>query len=138
MKTSSRSAGFLVHEAIMALALAMAVVVGAAELLSVVAHERRAAGQYALAVAEAGNLMEDIVSRPWADTTAERLESIELSDACRRCLPDARVAVDVAEEERGARRISIRIDWLRFHEEGRRGGPVRLVGWKFPDEEAAP
>lgn len=137
MKKSIRSAGFMVHEAIIALALAMAVVVGAAELLSVVVQQRRAAGQYALAVAEAGNLMEEIVSRPWGDTTTEQLKSIRLSDACRRCLPDVRLAVDVAEEE-GARRISIGIDWRRSGAESRRSNPVRLVGWKFPDEEAAP
>lgn len=121
----------------MALALAMVVVVGAAELLSVVVQQRRTAGQHALAVAEAGNLMEEIVSRPWPETTAEQLKSLQLSEACRRCLPDARLAVDVAEED-GARRIGIRIDWRRFQGESRRGRPVRLVGWKFPDEEAAP
>src|SRR3990172_7174253 len=138
---SKRSDGFVLHETIMALALAMAVVVGIAELLALVAQQRRAAGQYAVAVAEAGNLMEDLVSRPWLDTTAERLaqDPVEPSETLRRRLPEANVAVEVADEQSGVQRITVRIDWRRLHglhEEGSRCEPVRLVGWKFRDEEA--
>ena len=117
----------------MAVALAMALIVGIAQLLTMVSQQRRLARQYAVAVREAGNLMEDLVSRSWADTTAERLASVDLSEACRRCLPDASVEVNVVPESDDARRIGIRIEWLRAP--GHRGRPVCLVGWKFRHEE---
>lgn len=125
--------GFILKEAIMALALSTTLVVGAAQLLVTVAHQRRSASQYAMAVREAGNLMEDLASRPWADTTAQRLSSVQLSEECRRCLSDAKLQVDVEEESHDARRIHLAIDWCRTS--GSRGEPVRLVGWKFREQE---
>jgi uncharacterized membrane protein YccC len=130
---SPRTTGFILHEALMAVALAMALVVSIAQLLTMVSQQRRLARQYAVAVREAGNLMEDLVSRNWADTTAERLASVELSAACRRCLPDASLEVKVAPESDEVRRIGIRIEWLRAAEH--RGPPVCLVGWKFRHQE---
>ena len=136
MKNSIRPAGFILHETIMALALTLALVVGIAQLLTMVAQQRRLARQYAAAVQEAGNLMEDLVSRPWDDTTAGRLASVELSQACSRCLPDAKLAVDVEDESDDTRRISVRIEWGSAS--GRRGEPVRLVGWKSRVQEEGP
>ena len=136
MKSPIRPAGFVLHETIMAMALALALVVGVTQLLTMVAQQRRLARQHAVAVQEAGNLMEDLVSRSWAQTTAEQLASVGLSPQCSRCLPDAKLAVDVAEEDSGVKRISARIEWRRAP--GRGGQPVRLVGWKFRDEEDVP
>lgn len=136
MTKSKRPAGFILHETMMAMALTLALVVGIAQLLTMVAQQRRLARKYAVASQEAGNLMEDLVSRPWAETTAERLASVSLSPACRRCLPEAKLAVDVAGEGDDARRISVRIAWRRAS--GRAGEPVRLVGWKFRDLEEEP
>jgi len=120
----------------MAVALAFALVVGIAQLLTMVSQQRRLARQYSVAVREAGNLMEEMVSRSWADTTAERLASVDLSEACRRCLPDASVDVKMTPESDDARRISVQIKWLRAG--GPRGRPVCLVGWKFRHEEDDP
>lgn len=136
MNRPVRPAGFILHEALMAVALAMALVVGIAQLLTLVSQQRRLARQYAVAVREAGNLMEDFVSRSWVDTTPEQLASVELSEACRRCLPDASVEVNVVPESDDVRRIGIRIEWLRAP--GNRGRPVCLVGWKFRHEEDGP
>ena len=133
MRNPARPAGFILHETLMALALAMALVVGIAQLLTMVAQQRRVARQYSVAVREAGNLMEEFVSRSWPDTTAERLASADLSEACRSCLPDAGLEVAVVPESDDARRISIQIEWLRAGPH--RGRPVSLVGWKFRHEE---
>jgi len=133
MKSPPRPAGFILHEALMAVALALALVVGIAQLLTMVVQQRRLARQYSAAVREAGNLMEDFVSRSWADTTAERLASVALSEGCCRCLPEASVEVNVVAEGDDARRIAIQIEWLRAP--GHRGRPVCLVGWKFRHEE---
>jgi len=120
----------------MAVALSLALVVGIAELLNIVAAERRVARQYAAAVAEAGNLMEEIVSRPWDETSAEQVSSISLSPAASRRLPDAKLSVDSTEEEDGVRRIRVTIDWRT--PSGGRHKPVRLVGWKFRQKEDRP
>ncbi len=133
MKNPIPSAGFILHETIMAVALSLALVVSIAQLLTMVAQERRRGHQHAVAVREAGNLMEHLVSRRWSDTTAEQLASVALSQACSRCLPDAGLAVDVLDEGDDVRRIGVRIEWGGVS--GRRARSVRLVGWKFRNEE---
>jgi len=136
MKNLPRPTGFVLHETLMALALAMALVVAVAQLLTMVIQQRRWSRQYAVAVRETGNLMEDLVSRSWAETTAEKLNSVDVSPEATRCLPDASLAVEVVDEAEDRRRISLQIQWLR--PSGTRGEPVRLVGWKFRNEEDGP
>ena len=136
MKNPPRSTGFVLHETLMAMALSMALVVAVAQLLTMVVRQRRWARQYAVAVREAGNLMEDLVSRSWAETTAEKLNSVDVSSACTRCLPSVDLAVDVVDQGHDVRRISLQIEWLR--PSGNRGEPVRLVGWKFRNQEDGP
>ena len=133
MKNPIPPAGFILHETIMAVALSLALVVSIAQLLTMVAQQRRLGHQHAVAVREAGNLMEDLVSRRWSDTTAGELASVDLSPACSRSLPDAGLAVDVEDEGDDVRRISVRIEWGRAS--GRRARSVRLVGWKFRNKE---
>ena len=132
MNRSHRQAGFVLQESIMAMALSMALIVGVAELLTMVAQQRRLARQQAVAAREVGNLMEELVSRRWDDTTAVGVASAELSPQCDRCLPNAELALDVVDESDDVRRISPRIDW--GDASGGRGRSVRLVGWKFREE----
>ena len=80
--------------------------------------------------------MEDLVSRRWDDTTGEKLASVGLSEACSACLPDAELMLDVEDEGDDARRIGVRIEWRCAS--GRRGQPVRLVGWKYREQENEP
>ncbi|NUQ61604.1 MAG: hypothetical protein HUU20_03895 [Pirellulales bacterium] len=136
MKTMNHPAGFILKESIMAVALASAAVVGVAQLLATAAGQRRWANQETVAIQEAGNLMEDFVSRPWEETSAQRLASAELSRECRRCLPGAKLQVDVSDEDDRTRQIRLRIQWQR--PSGEPGEPVRLVGWKSPDAEGSP
>ncbi len=128
-----RQAGFVLQESIMAMALSMALVVGVAELLTMVAQQRRLARQQAVAVQEVGNLMEELASRGWDDTTAAAVASAELSPQCDRCLPAAELALEVEDESDNVRRISVRIDW--GDASVGRGRSVVLVGWKFRQEE---
>ncbi len=118
----------------MAVGLAMALVVGVAQLLVMAAQQRRLAGQYTAATQEAGNLMERLVSRNWSDTTTEALAAVQLSAGAGSQLPDARVSVEVAEEGEGARRITLQIQWESGAERARE--QVRLVGWKYREREA--
>ena len=128
--------GFILHEVLIAILIVLAAMVGVAQLLALVAQQRRLAQQRTAAVREAGNLMEDLASRPWAEITVERLADVRLSDACQRRLPDATLHVEVHSEDADSQRISIRIDWPTGA--GLRGEPVRLVAWRFRDEEVGP
>lgn len=116
----------------MALALAMALSVGVAQILTVVANQRHLARQRAAAVLEAGNLMEQIAARPW-EQTAPGQSPVSLSEACRQWLPGAELKLEITDEKPDARRIRIEIAW---HDPlGQRTAPVCLVGWKFPAKE---
>lgn len=120
----------------MAVALAVVAVVGAANLLGLVAQQRRTAIRRAAAEAEAANLMEDLASCRWDDITPQHAAATILSDDCRRALPDGRLRVDLVAEDQDSKRITIRIDWRTAS--GQRSEPVRLVAWKFRDPEARP
>jgi hypothetical protein len=135
-KRRGRRTGAVLHEALMAIALAVAVLAGVAQLLALVAQQRRLGEQRTVAVREASNLMEDYVSRAWDEITGEKLAKADVSEVCRRCLPEAQLHVEVSPEADDSRRISIQISWRATA--GRPGEPVRLVGWKFRDEETQP
>jgi len=129
----SKKRGVLLHEAMMAVGLSMALAVGVAQLLIMVAQQRRFARQYTVATQEVGNLMEVAASRPWNDTTSEALASIGLSEGCSTVLPEANLSVDVAEEDPGIRRITVDVEWQPALERARES--VRLVGWRYLGEE---
>jgi hypothetical protein len=136
MKISLRPAGFILHEAMMAVALSLALIACIAQVLAMVARQRVLGHQHAVALREAGNLMEDLVSRRWSETAAGQPAPADLSEACSRSLPDAVLAVEVRDDGDDVRRISVRIEWGRGS--GRAAKAVQLVGWKFRNEEQGP
>ncbi len=136
MNNRSKKRAFILHEALMAVALAMALVVGIAQLLVVVAQQRRLARQHAVATREVGNLMENLASRSWDDTTTKGLRSVELSETAGTYLPDANLSVDVTDEEAEIKRITVEIQWQIAPE--RASESVRLVGWRFLAKEDGP
>jgi Tfp pilus assembly protein PilV len=117
----------------MAVALAMAGVVGLAHLLGLVASQRRTARQQATAVREAGNLMENLATRRWAQLSPDQMAKVRLSEDCLRCLPGATLRVDVNAEDQDTKRVRVEIGWRGAS--GRRVEPVRLTAWRFRDEE---
>jgi len=134
--TSRKRRGATVTEATIAIAIAAAVLAGVAQLVALASNQRRISERRATAVREVGNLMENLMSRPWAEITPEKLAAVELSNECSENLPDARLQVEVSSEGEGdeAKRIDIQIDWRNTANQ--RGEPVRLVAWRFSDEEA--
>jgi Tfp pilus assembly protein PilV len=131
-----RRRGATLQEAIIAVTITIAVITGIAQLCAVAAVQRRVAEQRTLATWEAGNLMEDLVSRPWSEMTPEKLAAAELSDACRQNLPEAKARVEATPEGDGGEvvRLNVQIDWQNAA--GQRVKPVRLVAWRYRDEEA--
>jgi hypothetical protein len=77
--------------------------------------------------------MENLMSRPWAELTSEKLAAVELSDECSENLSDARLQVEVSSEgdDDDVKRIDIQIDWRNTANQ--RGEPVRLVAWRVSD-----
>ncbi len=136
MNMQRKKNGFILHEAMMAVGLAMALIVGATQLLLMATQQRRLARQYTIAAQEAGNLMEHVVSRAWENTTPEKLASIALPDTCTTHLPGADLSVEVADEDNATKRITIAIQWQSAHE--RAPDSVRLVGWKLLAGEDEP
>jgi Tfp pilus assembly protein PilV len=120
----------------MAVGLAMALAVGIAQLLVIVAQQRRLARQQEVATREAGNLMERVAARSWDDTTTAALESTALSENASVWLPGGEVSVDVIEEEPDVKRMTVEIRWQSGSES--RAESARLVGWKFRAQEESP
>ena len=134
--TGRQRRGATVTEATIAIAIAAAVLAGVAQLMALASHQRRISERRAMAVREAGNLMENLMSRPWAEVTSEKLAAIELSDECSENLPDARLQVEVSSEgdDDQVKRIDVQIDWRNTANQ--RGEPVRLVAWRVSDRRA--
>ena len=134
--TTRKRNGATIQEALVAILIVAAVLLGVAQLLAMVASQQRNAQQRSLAAREAGNLMEDLMTRPWGDLTPDSLAEIQLSDPCRQRLPDAELKIEVGAEDdtNQIRRIDIRIDWANAADQ--RCDPIRLVAWRFHDEEA--
>ena len=128
--------GSLMLEAVVAIVIAVAILLGVAQWLALVAQQRRDLQQHNAAAHEAGNLMEEFASLPWGELTAEKLGAAELSPDCRQCLPDAKLHVEVTAEDDTSKRVRVAIDWPTGH------GPcveaVRLSAWRYPAEEARP
>lgn len=133
-----RRHGGIFLESTMAIVIAATALVGVAQILALAAHQRRAAEYRLLATHEAGNLMEDLMTRPWTQLTRELLEKEQLSAPCRERLPGGRLDVEIAAEGEAsaALKIAIAIDWEVAANQ--RCSPVRLVAWRYNPREAAP
>lgn len=117
----------------MAVGIAMVLIVGATQLLVMVTTQQRLARQYAIATHEVGNLMEQVATQSWEDTTSQNLASLTLPETCNQHLPNASLSVEMVEEDTATRRITIAIEWQIAPE--RSPDSVQLVGWRFLAEE---
>ena len=134
---AGRRHGGTLMEAMMAIAIAGVVLGAVAQLVAVIAGQQRLYDRRHVAVQEAGNLMEDLMSRPWSELDEEQLTPLSLSDWCRQTLPNAqlRVKVSPANEADEIRRISVRIEWGDSAVAQRR--PVELTAWRARIEEVS-
>ena len=76
-----------------------AVLASITQVLALAASQRRSSMRRTIATREVGNLMEDLMSRPWDDLTPEHLADIPLSDSCRHHMPEAQLQIDVIDED---------------------------------------
>jgi hypothetical protein len=127
--------GLSMAEMIVTIAVTSVAMIGGMQMIALSGRQFRAIEDRRLAGLEAGNLMEQVMLRPWEELTAEQLASLELSEACRQALPDVqlRISVDAGDAVPAAKRITIEIGW-RVNA-AHRGAPVRLVAWRFGEVE---
>lgn len=130
--------GSVFCEALVAIVLATSVVLGASQLLLLASNQSRVAEQRTLAVHEVGNLMEDVMSRPWSELSTSSSLPLQLSPVGQQRLSNSQVKVEVGSEgeDSRSRRISIQIEWRCGA--GRNFESVRLVAWRSRDSEAKP
>lgn len=118
----------------MAMVILAATFVAIAQLLALVAHQRREIDRRRVATLEAANMMERVMMTPWDELTDERLSSWSLSSTAQRSLPDGRLEIAVTRDEQpsAAKRVHVQVDW-RNHA-GQYDRPVLLVAWKHRTE----
>ena len=141
-KRYCRRRGSVTHEMSVAVLLAAAVVLGVAQLASLVAHQRSALDRRAAAHRTAGNLMESMMARPWEQLTAQPAADEETAEPAEEELGEAelaggRLSVEVVQEpDSPAKRITIEVNWPASSQPP--AAPIRLVAWRYPAVEATP
>ncbi len=133
-----RRCGVSMAEMIVTVAITMLVLVSGMQLITLAGRQGTAIENRRLAALEAGNIMEQVMCRPWEEVTTESLSSLPLSETCRQALPAAslHVAVDPDGTDQDLRRITVQLDWAvnSVH----RGQPVHLVAWRYRNREVQP
>ena len=130
-RTSHRRRGLgLIEMAITGVLLAGAMV-ATVQVISWVAHERKAVERRQRALAEASNLMERIAARPWSELNLEQLAKVELSERTLVFLPRSNLNIQLVQhdDEPVRKKIKLEIRW-RDHT-GRTEAPVRIVTWVY-------
>jgi hypothetical protein len=133
-------AGFSIAEMVVAVSVAMAAMGAITQMLFVATRQHRLVNDQSLAIHEIGNLMEDLMSRPWSELVAADPPVVTLSDAVGQAIPGARVRLNIVPDqfdEQDAHgedlvRIELRIDWTATNNQS--GRPVRLVAWRVRDK----
>jgi hypothetical protein len=130
--------GSSIAEVSLAVVIASVTVIAIAQLLAVTARQHRLLDQHLLALIEVGNVMEEVMSRPFDEIAGELPPAVTLSELCQQQLPDARLEVQVEPEAdvEDARRVTVRIEWSNLARQ--RPRPVQLVAWKYRQREAQP
>jgi hypothetical protein len=133
-----RRLGISVAEMVVTMAITTLVLIGGLQLMTLATRQGTVMENHRLAALEAGNLMEQIMCRPWDQMTSEGLSSLPLSEACRQALPAARlhVAVDADGSDPEVQRITVQLDWSVTSEQ--RNKPVQLVAWRYRNRETQP
>lgn len=131
-RRARRRRGFNLTELIVACAIAVAAMVGIAQLMYQVSRQYQLAERRHMVALEAANIMEDLMSRPWDEITAEKLPAIELSAACLQAAPDAQLQLEIAPDQvaQEARRLTVRIYWITRGSQA--AEPIQLVAWRYP------
>ena len=105
--------------------------------MALVASQNRQHDFDAMAVREAGNIMEDLMSRSWDELAPDNPPAVQMSPACADTLPDPELSIEIADDDTlsGVRRIVVQIRWGSVGKKP--SHPVRLVAWRAQYQEEA-
>jgi Tfp pilus assembly protein PilV len=140
MQNESRRGGFSLLELVVTGVLLSVVMVSAVPMLAWVGLQRRAADQHQFALHEAANILERLTLEDWEHLTPESAEELTLSEQAQSYLPDAELAVTVAEtvaepsDVPPSKRLSVELRWR--DPAGNMTPPVRLTTWLYRSKEA--
>ncbi len=140
--------GFTLMELMVAMAIAITMLVGTAQLMFRAIQQYQTQDQRQMLMQEAANAMEDVMSRPWESIASSEQLTLTVSPACRQMMPSAQMHVEVVPDRIAdqksqdddtfddVRRITVEVS-LHDHEV-RSVNPVRLVAWRFRTGEVTP
>jgi Tfp pilus assembly protein PilE len=130
--TQRRGITFL--ELLVAVVMLVALLAVLAQILAVVAGQRRHAARRLLAVEEVANVMERVAALHFKQLETEQLDGISLSAKAAESLPEAQLTVEVTPDQTGpssAKRVTVELIWK--NRAGQTNRPVRLTAWRYPD-----
>jgi len=129
-QTSSRK-GFTIAELVVAIAIGVAAMSCIAQLLYQATRQAQAAARRQVVSLEVANIMEQLMVRSWQEITAANAPEVELSEACRQVLPEARLQLEILPEddELEARRITVTVSGAMAG--GQVDQSVRLTAWRY-------
>ena len=129
-RSATRCRGSMFVETAIGISLAIVVMIAVAQLVAVVAKQRREVSQTRLATQEVANAMERVIVLPWSELTTETIAGLDVSRPAMVGLDDPQWSITVAESNAAfpTKQVEIALSW-RDHA-NRRVEPVRLVAWK--------
>ena len=93
LRKRRRRHGLSMTEMVVTVAITTVAMVGGVQIMSLASRQCQMVENRRLAGLEAGNIMEQIMARPWEEIAPGEVSTFELSDACRQALPDAKLRV---------------------------------------------
>jgi Tfp pilus assembly protein PilV len=130
LEHSRRRAGFSLAELIIALLLLGTVTAVLMPLLLSVTAQRRAGELRQVALIHAENLLDDLLSRPWAEITQDTLARQLAAEKTELPLPGLeRTVVVNSQINDDAKQITVELRWR--NRAGQFTAPLRLSGWAF-------
>lgn len=125
--------GYAMLEVAAAAAMLGALLFTAVQVFRVVAVQQRSAAREVVALQIVQALAEQVGNMSWEELTPEAMAKLALPGIATQNLPDAKLAVEVADETEpvAAKRITIALTWNTAP--GRTARPLRLTSWVFRD-----
>ncbi|MCA9121830.1 MAG: hypothetical protein H6822_11865 [Planctomycetaceae bacterium] len=122
--------GSMFIETAIGIALTVIVMIAVAQLVAVIAKQRRDMANTRVATREVANMMELAIVLPWDELNADAIAKSEISDLSSVALSDPELAIDIVTLDTAlqTKQIEIALSWR--DQANRRVDPVRLVAWK--------
>ncbi|MEX0820420.1 MAG: hypothetical protein WD070_12540 [Pirellulaceae bacterium] len=117
-------------ETAIGIALAAVVMIAVAQLVAVVAKQRREVADTRLATQSVANVMEHLMVLSWDDLTTEAVKQIDVAQESVAGLDDPQLSITVAnlDDPLPTKQVEVALSWR--DQASRHVEPVRLIAWK--------